>query len=182
MRLSVFAAVLLLVTGCATTHPAKAPAAREPISIQAFSYNPFQSITLPRSRMHSHDDAVKALGRPREVLTKEAPSEHDPRIVNSVITLRYAFGDLVYLHVNGKDVENLILIQLHGNAVPLKYGLRFGETSREQILKLFGQPQDTQENSYSYNVQYTQEITNSTTFYFKDTVLIQVDISSLMLD
>ncbi|MGO9410026.1 MAG: hypothetical protein ACLQCB_04660 [Spirochaetia bacterium] len=184
IRPTLCAAVLLLAAGCATpAHPpAKAQAAHEPVSVQAFSFNPFFSVTLPPSRIHSHEEAIRALGTPAEVLTKQAPGEHDPTIVNSVITLRYAFGELVYLRVSGKDVENLILIQLHGNQAALRYGIRFGETTRDQVLKLFGKPQDTQDNSVSYNVLYTEEITNPTTFYFHDNVLIEIDISSLMMD
>jgi hypothetical protein len=184
LRLTGCAAVLLLAAGCASTAhpPAKAQAAYEQVSIQAFSFNPFLSVPLPSSRIHSHEEAIKALGRPADVLTKQAPSQHDASIVNSIITVRYSFGDLVYLHVFGKDVENLILIQLHGNEAALRYGIRFHETTREQVLKLFGKPQDTQENSVSYNVPYLQEITNSTTFYFHDNVLIEIDISSLMMD
>jgi len=125
---------------------------------------------------------VKALGNPIETTAKEAPSQHDPSIINSVITLRYAFGELVYLHIAGKDIENLILVRVHGNEVPLKYGIRFGRTTRAQIVKLFGAPQDREDNSFSYNVSYTQEITSSTTFYFRDDTLLQVDISSLMMD
>lgn len=170
--------------GCATPGrpPATAPITPEPVSIQAFSRNPFLAITLPSSRMHRHEEAVKALGSPIELTVKDAPSQHDPSIINSVITLRYAFGDLVYLHVAGRDMENLILVRLHGNQVPLKYGIRFGRTARARIVKLFGMPQDREENSFSYNVQYTQEITCSTTFYFRDDTLLQVDISSLMMD
>ena len=184
LRLTGCAAVLLFAAGCITTAhpPAKAQAVHQLVSIQAFSFNPFLSVTLPPSRIHSHEEAIEALGRPADVLTKQAPSPHDATIVNSIITVRYSFGDLVYLHVLGKDVENLILIQLHGNEAALRYGIRFRETAREQVLKLFGKPQDTQENSVSYNVPYSQEITNSTTFYFHDDVLIEIDISSLMMD
>jgi len=184
VRVLACAAVLLCAAGCGTPPPPPGKAAAEsgPPSVQAFSINPFASVALPASRMQVHTDAVKVLGRPRETLTRDAPSEHDPRIVNSIITLRYAFGDLVYLHVAGKDVENLILIQLRGNQLPLKYGIRLGETTREQIVKLFGPPQDTQENSVSYNVPFTQEIINSTTFYFREQTLLQIDISSLMMD
>jgi hypothetical protein len=183
MRLPACMAVVLLMAGCASVQPhAKPPAAAEPVSVQAFSYNPFLSATLPATRMQSHEEAIKALGRPLSISTRDAPSEHDPNVINSVITLRYAFGDLMYLRVSGKDVENLILIKLTGNQVPLRYGIRFGETTREKILKLFGPAQDAQENSFSYNIQYTQEITNSTTFYFRDKVLLEVDISSLMMD
>ena len=184
LRLSGCAAVLLLAAGCATTAhpPTKAQATYDLVSIQAFSFNPFLSVTLPPSRIHSHEEAIKALGRPADVLSKMAPSQHDATIVNSIITVRYSFGDLVYLHVFGKDAENLILIQLHGNEAALRYSIRFRQTSREQVLKLFGKPQDTQENSVSYNVPYSQEIANSTTFYFHDNVLIEIDISSLMMD
>ncbi len=183
MRLFVCMAAFLLLGGCATIQPkSQHPIAPEAVSVQAFSINPFQSAGFPASRMHSHEEAVRALGHPLSTTTKDAPSQHDPNLINSVITLNYAFGDLMYLHVAGKDVENLILIRLHGNQVPLKYGMRFGETTRERILKLFGPPQDTQENSVSYNVLYTQELTNSTTFYFRGKLLLEVDISSLMMD
>lgn len=184
IRLSACAAAALLAAGCATPVPPahKAPPVREQISIQSFSDNPFLSVALPQSRIHSHEEAVRALGRPAQTLIQDAPSQHDPTIINSLITLRYAFGDLVYLHVRDKDVENLILIRLHGNQLPLKYGVRFGQTTREEIQKLFGPPQDVQENSYSYSVRYTQEITNLTTFYFRDSALLEVDISSLMMD
>ncbi len=177
-------AAALLVWGC-TTQPrpsvSSAPA-REPVSIQAFSRNPFAGASLPGSRMHRHEEAEKVLGSPTETLRQDAPSQHDPTVINTLITLRYPFGDLVYLHVAGKDIENLILMRLHGNQVPMKYGMRFGETTRAQIVKLFGTPQDQQDNSVSYSVPYTQEITSSTTFFFRDGVLLQVDISSLMMD
>jgi hypothetical protein len=184
LRLIGCAAVVLLAAGCATvTHPpTKAQAAYEPVSIQTFSFNPFLSVKLPPSRIHSHEEAIKALGPPADVLTKQAVNQRDATIVNSIITVHYSFGDLVYLHVFGRDAENLILIQLHGNEAALRYGIRFRETTCEQVLKLFGKPQDTQENSVSYNVPYSQEITNSTTFYFHDNVLIEIDISSLMMD
>jgi len=132
--------------------------------------------------MHRHEEAIKALGHPDGILTKDTPSAQDPKIIDSVITLRYSFGDVVYLRVTAKDLENLILIQLHGNKMPLRYGIRFGETSREQIQKLFGPAQHSEDNSLSYDVQYTPEMTNSTTFYFKNAVLLQLDISSLMMD
>ncbi len=178
------ALVVLWPAGCATpprSSPAAAPA-REPVSIQSFSRNPFRAVTLPSSRMHRHEEAVKALGSPTEILRQEAPSRHDPAIINSLLTLRYPFGDLVYLHVAGKDIENLILMRLHGNQVPLQSGIRFGQTTRGQIVKLFGAPQEQESNSLSYSVPYTQEITSSTTFFFHDDVLSQVDISSLMMD
>lgn len=177
-------AALCLIVGCATgaRKPPQGQAAPEQVSIASFSRNPFQFATLPGSRMHRHEDAVSALGQPLSTDRRDAPSQHDPSIVNTVITLHYAFGDLVYLHVAGKDIENLILIRLHGNQAPLRYGIRFGETTREQIVKLFGAPEEVEENSVSYSVVYTQELTNSTTFYFKDKELLEVDISSLMMD
>ncbi len=179
------ACALFWLAGCTTPPRPSPPAARparEPVSIQGFSRNPFLAVTLPSSRVHRHEEAVKALGSPTETLRQDAPSRHDPAIVNSLLTLRYPFGDLVYLHVAGKDIENLILMRLHGNQVPLKYGLRFGETTRGQVVKLFGAPQEQADNSLSYSVAYTQEITSSTTFFFHDGVLVQVDISSLMMD
>jgi len=176
--------VCLAGAGCAMSPPPPVKAAAEvgPPTIQAFSSNPFATVALPASQMHMHGDAVKALGPPRETLTRDAPSQHDPKIVNTIVTLRYAFGDLVYLRVVGKDVENFILVQLHGNQLPLKYGIRFAQTTRERILKLFGRPQDEEENSVSYSIPSTQEITNSTTFYFRGQTLLQIDISSLLMD
>lgn len=182
-RHAVSLAVVLMVAGCATPpHPPGIPTGPESVSLQAFSRNPFQSVTLPGSRMQRHEEAIKALGPPSATLTKDTPNAQDPTIIDSVITLRYTFGELLYLHVSGKNLENLILIQLHGNQIALKYGIRFGETTREQIQKLFGPAQHTEANSLSYDVRYAQEMTNSTTFYFKDRVLIQVDIASLMMD
>ena len=184
IRLCGCAVLLLSSASCITpVHPPASPQAPpESVSIQAFSDDPFLSAPLPSSPMHSHQEAIKALGQPQEVLTKDAPSEHDPKIVNSLTTLRYAFGDLVYLQVVGKDVENLILIQLHASKVPLKYGIKIGKTTRAQVLGLFGQPQDREDNSFTYTIPSTQEITNTTTFYFRDAVLLEVDISSDMLD
>ncbi|HTP57635.1 MAG TPA: hypothetical protein VMM82_01890, partial [Spirochaetia bacterium] len=128
--LAACAGILLLMAGCVTPapRPAKAPPAREAISIQSFSLNPFSSVDLPQSRMHPHQEMVRVLGSPLQTLTREVPNQHDPSIMDSVITLRYAFGDLAYLHVPGKDVENLMLMQLRGNQLPLKYGIRFGRT------------------------------------------------------
>jgi hypothetical protein len=176
--------ILLLLAGCATPAPppAERPPLREAVSVRSFSLDPFLSVNLPQSRMHSHKEMVRILGAPLQTLTREVPNKHDPSVMDSVITLRYAFGDLAYLHVPGKDVENLLLMRLRGNQIPLKYGVRFGSTTREDIRKLFGPPQDIQENSYSYSVRSTEEITNLTTFYFRDEMLLEVEISSLMMD
>jgi len=183
-RLAVGTLALLCSVGCATPArpPATATVTPEPVSLQAFSRSPFLTFSLPSSRMHRHEEAVKVLGNPIEIVRKDAPSQHDPTVINSVITLRYAFCELLYLRVSGKNVENLIPVRLHGNQVPLRYGIRFGRTTREQIVKLFGTPPESEENSFSYNVAYTQEITSATTFFFRGDKLLQVDISSLMMD
>lgn len=158
------------------------PQPPEPVSIQAFSRNPFRSVTLPPSRMHSHEQGIAVLGSPAKTVVQEVPDQYDKSLIHSLITLRYPFGELTYLHVAGKDVETLILISLRGGQQPLKYGIRIGVTTREQILKTFGPPEQTQADSLSYAVAYTQEITSSTTFFFEGKALSRVDISSLMMD
>jgi hypothetical protein len=176
---------LTCLAGCVTSPPRPAASAvpvQQPVSIQAFSRNPFLGVALPSPRMHRHEEAVKVLGSPIETVTRDVPSRHDPAAINSVFTLRYSFGELIYLHVPSKGVENLILIRLNGNQVPLKYGIRFGKTTREQITKLFGVPQERESNSVTYDVAYTQELTSPTTFFFRDDTLLEVDISSLMMD
>ena len=176
-------AALTVMCGCMTavSHapPAEAP---EPVSIQGFSRNPFQRVMLPASRMHRHEQAVASLGQPRQTIVKNMPDQHDKTFINSLITLRYSFGELVYLHVSGKDVENLILVSVRTNDQPLKYRIRIGATTREEILKLFGMPGQSSADAFSYDVQYTQEITSSTTFFFDGNGLSRVDISSLMMD
>lgn len=182
--LAALGVALTVISGCVTpvSHPPPAAEAPEPVSIQGFSRNPFQRITLPASRMHRHEQAVAALGQPRQTIVKDMPDQHDKTRVNSLITLRYSFAELVYLHVSGKDVENLILLSIRANDQPLKYGIRIGATTREEILKLFGMPEESRADAFAYDVQYTQEMTNSTTFFFDGDALSRIDISSLMMD
>ena len=156
--------------------------APEPVSIQAFSRNPFQSVALPPSRIHGHEQAVAALGSPSKTVVHEVPDQYDKSLIHSLITLRYPFGELTYLRVAGKGVETLILISVRGGQQPLKYGIRIGATTREQIVKTFGAPEQAQADSLSYAVAYTQEITSSTTFFFDGNALSRIDISSLMMD
>jgi len=186
--------VLALLSGCLAAPPrqssgsssvagsAPAPRPPEPVSIQAFSRNPFRSVALPPSRMHGHEQAIAALGSPAKTVVEKVPDQYDKSLIHSLITLRYPFGELTYLRVAGKDVETLILISVRGAQQPLKYGIRIGVTTREQVLKTFGAPEQAQADSLSYAVAYTQEITSSTTFFFEGTALRRVDISSLMMD
>jgi hypothetical protein len=132
--------------------------------------------------MHGHEQAIAALGSPAKTVVEKVPDQYDKSLIHSLITLRYPFGELTYLRVAGKDVETLILISVRGAQQPLKYGIRIGVTTREQVLKTFGAPEQAQADSLSYAVAYTQEITSSTTFFFEGTALRRVDISSLMMD
>lgn len=189
--LAAVSAAFVILASCSTTHggasaaarpaPMRPPAPEQP-SVQAFSQSPFQSVELPPSRIHGHEKAVDALGRPQQTTVENQPDQYDPTVANSLITLRYSWGELVYLHAGGTGLENLILVSIHGNQLPLRYGLRFGVTTRERVLRLFGAPEQAAEQSLSYPVQYTQEMTNSTTFFFEGGVLTRMDISSLMMD
>ena len=158
------------------------PQPQEPVSIQAFSRNPFRSVALPPSRIHGHEQAIAVLGSPAQTVVHDVADQYDKSLVHSLITLRYPFGELTYLRVAGKGVETLILISVRGAQQPLKYGIRVGATTREQIIRTFGAPEQVQADSLSYGVAYTQEITSSTTFFFDGNALSRVDISSLMMD
>ncbi len=117
---------------------------------------------FPLSYKISVNDLVQILGEPVQIDERDEESIHNPEIINKFYRITYddKFFEIAYL--TNSDRYFTIYKKISSNEFECMYDISIG-TSKDNLIKTFGEPEYIEDNRYIYIAQmgdlYTVELT-----------------------
>lgn len=109
--------------------PVPAASISSPDSARAFYWSFVDRFGASRSQL------IARLGAPASTISDTLRNQHDPRVVDSLVTLRYAgLSVRFFVGMGGNEFPTAVSVTDSGIALPLQVGIGAGRTEVERVF------------------------------------------------